>query len=138
MEPCPWSMTVQPRALSCSRNGLSTKNGSSIKAYVTIYYSTADKAWSVPATCDFDCDTDYFKENGACIDRKLVPCRQNKLLPERGVDIEKYVLITYTTAGGWTRAAICDWTCTFPYVRESDMCVRDIIIEPPIDGGMEY
>ncbi|MDD5309983.1 MAG: hypothetical protein PHU25_21915, partial [Deltaproteobacteria bacterium] len=97
-------------------------NATSNVVLVEITYSDAD-GWSLPATCEWACNTDFVWESDACIHEKQVPCRD--VTPANATSTITSVTVTYTTAGGWSEPAECQWACNAGYVPENGACIPD-------------
>ncbi len=99
-------------------------NSTNTIANVTIHYTT-DGGWESPVACEWECDTDFAEEGGACINQKDVQCDEDNTNPVNSSDIIANVTITYTTAGGWELPADCAWECDIDFLLKDGIeCVE--------------
>ncbi len=96
-------------------------NGTSTVADVMTTY-TPGSGWSTPADCAWTCDTDYAESAATCINQKTVSCTD--AAPTNGTSTVANVAVTYTTAGGWTTAAPCAWSCNADYEESAGTCIN--------------
>ena len=97
-------------------------NATSTIAQVEITY-TAAGGWTTPAECAWGCNYDYDLVNGLCIDAQLVGCVD--VAPVNATSVIADVLITFTSADGWSEPAVCEWLCDSGYMRENNECVSE-------------
>ena len=70
-----------------------------------------------------DCATDFTPEDGACIDRKLVPCVEAPPPHAHTMQVDD-VEITFSGAGGWSEPTICPWACDAgQYHAQQKLCL---------------
>ena len=96
-----------------------------------ITYTTAG-GWTVAPVCaEWECDADYAEESEQCINSKMVNCDETEIENPAnshvltGVQVE----ITYTTAGGWTSPAKCEWDCDANYDLDEGACIDSKLVD---------
>jgi len=129
---CTWSC-VTDYALNDTSNGcINSKmvqcasenipNSTDYPQAVAITYTTAG-GWTAPAKCEWACNLDYEKNGNTCINSKLVSCTANPGKPENSYDVIANVTVTYTTSGGWSTPALCEWACNSGYKKSGAVCI---------------
>ena len=88
-----------------------------------LFRSTTAGNWTTPAKCAWNCNTDYEQSGNSCINSKLVPCDTNNSNPANSTDVAANVTVAYTTLGGWSAPAKCDWTCNQYYKKSGLVCI---------------
>lgn len=97
--------TCQTEVSSCA--DAPCAHGSCTDTSPGAYTCSCDAGWT-GENCS-SCATDYTLEGGACISEKQVACRN--VAPTNANSVAAQVSISYTSAGGWTQAAACAFTC---------------------------
>ncbi|GEM_PF-1174143 len=134
-------LCINSKEVQCDTDNANPANSTDTIANVTITFTTLG-GWTLPADCAWTCDTDYTLEGGLCINSKEVNCAMNTEKPENSHDVMVPVTITYTSVGGWTAPATCDWACDGGYHwNETEMaCLETLTIgwcnlQYPTDGS---
>ena len=111
---------INSKLVPCSPNNIT--NATDATDAVIITYTTAGN-WTTPAKCAWNCNTDYEQSGNSCINSKLVPCDTNNSNPANSTDVAANVTVAYTTLGGWSAPAKCDWTCNQYYKKSGLVCI---------------
>ena len=121
---------VQNKMVDCLPNPDKPENSVDVIELVEITYTEED-GWTTPELCEnWECDTDYAEENGACINSKMADCLPNPDKPLRSVDVVEPVEITYTDEDGWSEPAKCViWECVSNYVFEDGACINSKMVD---------
>jgi formylglycine-generating enzyme required for sulfatase activity len=111
-------LCVNTREVSCV--DVAPLHGTSSVVPVTITYTSAG-GWTTAASCAWSCDEDYADlGDGLCVNTREVSCVD--VAPLHGTSSVVPVTITYTSAGGWTTAASCAWSCDEDYFLLNGAC----------------
>ena len=120
---------INSRNVSCT-NIPANASGSGDNSDGKIFQTYTDlTGWTPGAdTCSWNCNTDYVlnETSDGCINSKLAPCSPNDIL--NSTDATDAVIITYTTAGGWTTPAKCSWTCNTDYEQNGNSCINSKLV----------
>lgn len=110
--------------VSCRNDSPANANTTVVDVEVT--YDEETHEWSAPAACEWECKTDYFEDERTCINSRKVACDSTGTPPDHA-EYESLALvdITYTTAGGWTDASACPWTCKDGFLASGGACVLE-------------
>ena len=73
-------------------------------------------------TCGWRCQDGYDKHHAACVNSKLVSCRN--AAPLHATSSIQNVTILYTAAEGWSTPADCPWTCDSGYDQNDNYCTN--------------
>ncbi len=101
-------------------------NATSVVVDVEVTYTDAN-GWALPADCDWDCNLDYAEIDGACDNEMLAECLDQA--PANGTSIFDYVIVTYTTAGGWSEPEACEFECDAGFHPWEDICAANVSID---------
>ena len=115
---------ISSKMVPCDQTGVTAPaNAAIVVADVEVTWT--GEGWTAPAKCVWACNTDYDKEGETCINSKLVDCLANAGKPANSSDVVVQHTVTFTTAGGWTTAPVCDWACDTNFHEDGGACVAD-------------
>ncbi len=120
---------INSKEESCDMTGVVVPANATVSnSIVTVTYTTAG-GWTLPATCVWGCDADYTLNDTSdgCINSKEESCDMTGVVvPANATVSNSTVTVTYTTAGGWTLPATCEWGCDFNYTLNDaeDGCIN--------------
>lgn len=127
------STCINSKQVDCTDNA--PANATSDIQPVTVTYTTAG-GWTTPSECIWSCNVDYISEDGStCINSKQVDCTDNA--PANAASAIESVIITYTTAEGWTEVPECVWSCNPDYISEDESSCINSKQVPCIDNSPE-
>ncbi|HNT28716.1 MAG TPA: SBBP repeat-containing protein, partial [bacterium] len=68
-------------------------------------------------------------ENGGSLETQTVSCVEDPDRPENSQSLSSTVSVSYSSAGGWSQPAYCEWKCEDEYVRRGMFCEEKICDE---------
>jgi len=110
------------KMVDCSDN--TPANAVKVSGQVEITY-TNDNGWTMPANCEWYCNTNFHKEGDLCSSNsKIVDCDDSSI-PSNSTKVDAQVQITYTEGAGWSIPTSCLWNCNTNFHEEGNLCVSD-------------